>query len=96
MNSRIFKKYFKRFYLFIFRQKGMEKEGEKHECVDASRMPPTGDLTCNPGMCPDWESNQQPFGLQAGAHSTEPHQPGLYLTYFTLHNALKVQLCYYK
>ena len=26
-------------------------------------------------MCPDWESNQKPFGLQAGAESTEPHQP---------------------
>ena len=29
-------------------------------------MPPTGDLACNPGMCPDWESNQWPFGSQAG------------------------------
>ena len=26
----------------------------------------------------DWESNQQPFGLQAGTQSTEPHQPGLF------------------
>ena len=25
----------------------------------------------------DWESNQQPFGSQACAQSTEPHQPGL-------------------
>ena len=40
-------------------------------------MPPTGDLAHNPGMCPDWESNQWPFGTQAGAQSTEPHQPGL-------------------
>ena len=31
---------------------------------------------CNPGMCPDWELNQQPFGSLAGAQSTEPHQPG--------------------
>ena len=22
------------------------------------------DLACNPGMCLDWELNQQPFGLQ--------------------------------
>ena len=31
---------------------------------------------CNSGMCPDRELNQQPFGLQAGDGSTEPHQPG--------------------
>ena len=42
----------------------------------ASHAPPTGDLACNPGLCPDWESNPQPFGLQAGAQSTEPQQPG--------------------
>ena len=29
-----------------------EREGEKHQCVDASHAPPTGDLACNPGMCP--------------------------------------------
>ena len=33
---------------------------------------PTGDLAHNPGMCPDWELNQWPFGFQAGAQSTEP------------------------
>ena len=66
------------FYLFIFRQRGRvgETEGEKHQCVVACCVPPTGDLACNPGMCPDWESNQQPFGSQAGTQSTEPHQPG--------------------
>ena len=58
--------YFKRFYLFMFRERGREgdREGEKHQCVVASHVAPTGDLVCNPGMCPDWESNQQPFGLQ--------------------------------
>ena len=29
-------------------------------------------------MYPDWELNRWPFGLQAGAQSTEPHRPGLY------------------
>ena len=53
-----------------------EKEGEKHQCVVASCMSPTGDPAPNPGMCPDWEQNQRPFDLQAGAQSTEPHQPG--------------------
>ena len=44
-------------------------------CV-ASRMPPTGNLAHNPGMCPGWESNPGPFKLQASTQSTEPHQPG--------------------
>ena len=43
----------------------------------ACHAPPTGDLACNPGMCPDRELNWQPFGSQASAQSTEPHQPGL-------------------
>ena len=29
----------------------------------------TGNLTLNPGMCPDWELNQQPFDLQASTQS---------------------------
>ena len=50
-----------------------EKEGEKHQRVVASHTPSTGVLASNPGMCPDWELNQQPFGTQF----TEPHKPGL-------------------
>ena len=53
-----------------------EREGEKHQCVVASMHPTTGDLAHNRGMCPDWESNQWPFGSQASTQSTEPHQPG--------------------
>ncbi|KAF6109587.1 hypothetical protein HJG60_010847 [Phyllostomus discolor] len=34
-----------------------ETEGEKYQCVLASRTPPAGDLACNPGVCPDWELN---------------------------------------
>ena len=36
--------FLKRFYLFIFRVKGMEgeREGEKHQCVVASHASPTG------------------------------------------------------
>ena len=47
--------FFLRFYLFIFRHRG--RKGVKHQYVIASHAPPTGDLTCNPGMCPDWELN---------------------------------------
>ena len=63
----------KDFYLFIFRERG--KEGERNQLV-ASCTSPTRDPALNPGMCPNWESNQQPFGSQANAQSTEPHQPG--------------------
>ena len=54
---------FLRFYFFIFRERGREgeRQGEKHHCVVASHVPPTGDLAHNPGMCPDWELNWQPF-----------------------------------
>ena len=37
----------------------------------------TGDLAHNPGMCLDWESNLQPFSVQAYTQSTELYQPGL-------------------
>ena len=51
-------------YLF-FREKGREgeREGEKYQCAVASHVPPTGDLACNPGTCPDWESNQWSSGF---------------------------------
>ena len=63
--------FLKRFYLFIFRERGREgdREGEKHQCVVASPVVPTGDLACNPGMFPDWESDQQPFDSFIGRHS---------------------------
>ena len=55
------------------------RERRKHQCVVASQAPTTGDPACNPGMCPDWETSQQPLGSQAGTQSTEPHQPELEL-----------------
>ena len=47
-------------YLFIFRVRGREgdREGEKHQCVVSSSVPPTRDLARNPGMCPDGELKQ--------------------------------------
>ena len=52
--------YLKDIYLFIFGERGKEgeREGKKHQCVIAFHKFPAGDLACNPGMCPDWESNQ--------------------------------------
>ena len=68
-------------FIYLFSEKGREKERERNVSVwlVASRVPPPGDLAHNPGMCSDWKSNRRPFGSQAGAQSTEPHQPGLYL-----------------
>ena len=69
---------FKRFYLLIYRQKLREgeREGEKHQCVVASYVPPTGDLASNPDMCPDRELNWRPFGSHTSTQPTVPHQPG--------------------
>ena len=64
------------------------REGKKHQCVVTSRMPPTGDLVRDPSMYPDWESNWQPFGSQAGAQSTEPHQAGSTFTFLKVSNIL--------
>ena len=77
MVSNFFKKYFILFYFFRQREKEGEREGDKHQCVAASHTPPTGDLAHNPGMRPDWESNQRPFGSWGSTLPTEPHQPGL-------------------
>ena len=89
------KTFFKDFiYLFLQRGRKGEREGEKHPCVVASQVPPTGELARNPGMCPDWGLNLQPFGSQAGTQSTEPHQPGLAKT-FLIPILSKVKLCGY-
>ena len=61
----------------------MEKERERNIDVQekprlvASHMPPAEEPAHSPDMCPGWELTQWPFGSQAGAHSTEPQQPGL-------------------
>ena len=72
--SFFFKKYF--IYLFLERGEGKERERETSSVV-TSHMLPARDLTHDPGMCPDWESNQRLFGLQASTQSIESHQLGL-------------------
>ena len=71
------------FIYFLERGKGRAKKRERdidvqeiHQSV-APHIQPSRDLACNPGMCPDQESNQRPFGAQASFQSTELHQPGL-------------------
>ena len=69
--------FFFRLYSFIYLERGREgeREGEKHQCVVASQVPPTGDLAHNPVICPDGELKQRLFGFQACTQSTEPRQP---------------------
>ena len=55
---------------------GGRKRGRETMCGCLSCAPLLRDLACNPGMCPDWELNQQPLALQASIESIEPHQPG--------------------
>ena len=50
-------------------------------CI-ASHVAPTGDLACNPGMCPDWELNQRLFGSQPALNPLSLYQPGLLLSCF--------------
>ena len=67
-------------YLFLESREGKQTERERNINVWLPlTSSPTGDLAYNPGMCPVWESNQRPFGMQDGTQSTEPHYPGLVL-----------------
>ena len=68
------------FYLYLFTERGTGRERNTSMCERyigwLPHLPPVGDLVCNPGVFPDWELNQRPFGSQAGTQSTEPHRPG--------------------
>ena len=73
---KIYGLFLKIFYFIYFwtEGKGRRKRGREISVYGCLHTPPTGDLAHNPGMCPDWGSNQWPFGSQAGALFTETHQ----------------------
>ena len=74
--------FFLRFYLFLDRGEGREKEKERNiDQLPLTHTPNRG-LAYNPGMCPDWESNWWPFSLQDDAQPTEPNQPGQFTVAF--------------
>ena len=78
-------------YVFIF-ERGEEKEKERKRNVDVREKyrsaaswhepQPTIEPTCNPGTCPDWESDWWPFTLQEDAQRTEPYHSGQMLSQF--------------
>ena len=45
--------------------KGGRNRGRKTSMCGCLLCAPCWDLAHNPGMCPDWELNWRPFGLQA-------------------------------
>ena len=79
--------FFLRLHFFMFRERGKgRREGEKDQCVVASHMPPTWDLVRNPGLCPDWESNQRLwFAGWLSVHWATPARAScFYLLFFML------------
>ena len=77
-------------YVFIyFRENGEESEKERETNMMWKRSidllplscPQLGNLACHPGLCPDRESNQGPFGLQDNTQPTEPHPSEQSLTF---------------
>ena len=56
--SNFLKNYYLRDFIYFQTEGKGGREGEKYQCEVASRAPPPGDLSRNPGMCPGWESNR--------------------------------------
>ena len=66
--------------IYLFLDKGEGREKEKATSIwekNINRLPLvcalTWDQARNPGMCPYWESNCQPFTLWDDTQPTEPH-----------------------
>ena len=71
----------------------MEKERERSINVWLPLLCPLQGTARNPGTCLNWESNQQPLGSQVSAPSTEPHQPGQFISlllYFLLYSIVSL------
>ena len=83
------------FFFFFFnldRERGKEREKnwcEREAFIGCLLYAPrlgivhalTGNQTCNLGICPDQESNLQPFSFMRTFQPTESHQPGQYMSF---------------
>ncbi|KAF6099832.1 hypothetical protein HJG60_011563 [Phyllostomus discolor] len=63
--------------LFIYRGEGREKEKKRNINVWLLLLCPLLGTWPATQAC-----DQRPFGSQASAQSTEPHQPGLYMSFY--------------
>ena len=68
--------FLKDFIYSFLEGKGGRKRGKETSMCGCLLCTLYWDLAHNPGMCPDWESNQWPLASLVGAQSTESHQPG--------------------
>ena len=64
-------------FMYLFLERG--REISVHGCLSRG---PHWDLACNPGMCPDWESNRRPLGSQPVFSPLSCTSPGLELLLF--------------
>ena len=53
-----------------------ERETEKHQIGLPPLCACNGNRTHNLGMCPDWESNPEPFSYGMMLQPAQPHRPG--------------------
>ena len=51
-------------------------------------MPPTVDLACSPGTCPDQGPNWQLFSVWEDTHPTEPHQSGQHSLFLLIQESI--------
>ena len=68
LENLLFILFLKKDFVYLFSQRGEWKEKEWERNIDihhsvVSCVPLTGNLACNPGMRPAWESIQWPFSL---------------------------------
>ena len=80
----------KSLFIYLQRGEGREKKRETHWCERESSIGCQGQA-CNPGRCPNWESNMWLFALGEDAQSTEPHRPVrdfFVMTHKVFHNGI--------
>ena len=83
--------FFNFIYLFLDREEGWEKERERSHKVWLPLTHPLLGTWHEPQACAlHWESNQRPFGLQAGTQLAELHQPGWCFNRITGDAVLKI------